>query len=187
VSIGVGTRIWHQVHVREGAKIGCNCNIGKDVYIDSDVVIGDRVKIQNASLLYHGLVVEDGAFIGPGAMFLNDKRPRAINPDGTAKSTEDWEVSAVRIKYGAAIGGGAVVLPGITVGRMAMVGAGAVVSVDVPDHALVQGNPARITAFVCLCGGKAGSWVEDGDHMIGVCPDRHLEIRVEKSHWALMF
>jgi UDP-2-acetamido-3-amino-2,3-dideoxy-glucuronate N-acetyltransferase len=152
--IGPGTRIWHQAQVRERVRIGANCIVGKGVYIDFDVRVGDNVKIQNGAFLYHGLTVEDGVFIGPGACFTNDKRPRAINPDGTLKGDADWEVGRTLIRYGAAIGAGSILLPGITVGRFAMVAAGAVVSRDVPDHGLVAGSPARLVGFVCACGDK---------------------------------
>jgi acetyltransferase-like isoleucine patch superfamily enzyme len=150
--IGEGTRIWHQAQVRERAQIGESCIIGKGVYIDSDVVIGNRVKIQNGASVYHGATVEDGVFIGPHACLTNDKLPRAITPTGTLKQDGDWIVGKILIQYGASIGAGAIILPGITVGRFALVGAGAVVTKDVVAHALVVGNPARLMGYVCLCG-----------------------------------
>jgi UDP-2-acetamido-3-amino-2,3-dideoxy-glucuronate N-acetyltransferase len=150
--LGAGTRIWHQAQVRQGACLGANCIVGKGVYIDFDVSIGDNVKIQNGVYVYHGATVEDGVFLGPGAIVTNDKLPRAINPDGTLKSDADWEVSPILIRRGASIGAGAVVLPGVTVGEFAMVGAGAVVTRDVPAQALVYGNPARSHGYVCRCG-----------------------------------
>lgn len=146
--IGEGTRIWHLVQVRPGAKIGTECIIGRGVFIDSGVVIGNRVKIQNYVSVYHGVTVEDGVFIGPHAVFTNDKIPRAINADGTLKAADDWVVSPTLVRYGASIGTNAVLVCGITVGRWAMVGAGAVVTKDVPDYALVVGNPARIIGYV---------------------------------------
>jgi len=155
--IGAGTRIWHQAQVREGAVIGDECILGKGVYVDAGVRIGDRCKLQNGVYVFHGFDLEDGVFLGPGVMLLNDKSPRAINPDGTLKSESDWTVSKGLVKYGAAIGGGAAVLPGVTIGRFAMVGAGAVVTKDVPDHGLVYGNPARLKGFACECGHPAGA------------------------------
>jgi len=98
--LGSGTRVWHQAQVREGAQIGCNCIVGKGVYIDFDVCIGDNVKIQNYASIYHGAAVEDGVFIGPYACLTNDKRPRAITPDGQLKGGDDWEVGPIYIKYG---------------------------------------------------------------------------------------
>ena len=151
-SVGEGTKIWHQAQVREGAVIGRDCVLGKGAYVDKDVHVGDRCKLQNGSLVYHGFNIEDGVFIGPGVMLLNDKYPRAINPDGSLKSDDDWDVSEGIIEHGAAIGGGAIVLPGVRVGRMAVVGSGAVVTKDVPERAIVAGNPARLRGFACDCG-----------------------------------
>lgn len=150
--IGGGTRIWHQAQVRERAQIGENCIIGKGVYIDLDVRVGNNVKIQNSALLYHGLTVEDGVFIGPGACMTNDAYPRAITPEGQLKADSDWVVGPIRICYGASIGAGAIILPNVTVGRFALVAAGAVVSRSVPDHGLVAGVPARLLGYACRCG-----------------------------------
>ena len=162
-AIGPGTRIWHQAQVRERARLGANCIVGKGAYIDFDVSIGDNVKVQNGVYVYHGVTVEDGVFLGPGVILTNDKLPRAINPDGSLKSDDDWEVSSTLIGRGASIGAGGVVLPGVTVGEFAMVGAGAVVTRDVPAHGLVYGNPARSHGYVCRCGRplqalKNGQW-----------------------------
>jgi len=150
--IGPGTHIWHQAQVREGVHMGANCIVGKGAYIDFGVTIGDNVKIQNGVYVYHGVTVEEGVFLGPGVILTNDKLPRAINPDGTLKGDADWEVSPILIRHGASIGAGAVILPGVTVGEFAMVGAGAVVTHDVPAHGLVYGNPARLHGYVCRCG-----------------------------------
>jgi UDP-2-acetamido-3-amino-2,3-dideoxy-glucuronate N-acetyltransferase len=150
--IGVGTRIWHHAQIREGAVIGGQCIIGKNVYIDFGVRIGDKVKVQNNALLYHGLTVEDGVFIGPQACLTNDRFPRAITPDGDLKGADDWIVGPTLIRYGASIGASATVLAGLTIGRFAMVGAGAVVTRSVPDYGLVVGVPARLVGYVCKCG-----------------------------------
>ncbi|TAN34323.1 N-acetyltransferase [bacterium] len=159
--LGDGTSIWNFAQVREGAEIGSDCIIGTGAYIDAGVVVGDRCKIQNQVCVYHGFTVEDGVFLGPGVLLLNDKLPRAINRDGSPKGAADWTVSQGRVCGGASVGGGSVVLPGVTIGRFAMVGAGAVVTKDVPDHGLVYGNPARPAGHVCFCGTKlpAGSGV----------------------------
>jgi UDP-2-acetamido-3-amino-2,3-dideoxy-glucuronate N-acetyltransferase len=150
--VGKGTKVWHQAQIRENAKVGANCIIGKGVYVDFDVVIGNNVKIQNGASVYHGVTIEDGVFIGPHACLTNDKYPRAITPSGDLKQDQDWEVGRITVKHGASVGARAVVLPDVVIGSFAMIGAGAVVTRDVPDHGLVQGNPARLVGFVCKCG-----------------------------------
>lgn len=150
--IGRGVRIWNRAQVREGAVLGDNCIVGKDAYIDQGVHVGANTKIQNAALIYHGVTIEAGVFIGPQACLTNDLRPRAINPDGSQKAAADWQVTPIRICYGASIGAGAIVLPGVTVGRFAMVAAGSVVTRDIPAHGLVMGVPARLAGYVCSCG-----------------------------------
>lgn len=152
--LGTGTRIWHLVQVREGVSIGENCIVGKDVYIDFDVSIGDNVKIQNSALVYHGVTIEDGVFIGPQVCLTNDRHPRAITHDGKLKGNDDWEVGPILVKQGASLGARSVILPNVTIGRFALVGAGAVVTRDVPDYGLVVGNPARLTGYVCHCARK---------------------------------
>ena len=152
--IGRGTKIWNGSQIREGAKIGENCIISKNVYIDHDVIIGNNVKIQNNVSLFFKSVLEDGVFIGPHVCFTNDKIPRAINNDGSLKRNEDWTPETIFIKNGASVGANATLLSGITIGKWALVGAGAVVTKDVPDHGLVVGNPARLVRYVCKCGKK---------------------------------
>ena len=138
--------------MRTRARIGAECVIGRDAFIDEGVEIGDRVKIQNAALVYHGVTVEDGVFIGPNAILTNDRFPRSITATGELARADDWVVSPIRLRTGASIGAGAVVVAGRDVGRFATVGAGAVVTRSVPDHALVAGNPARRIGWVCACG-----------------------------------
>jgi acetyltransferase-like isoleucine patch superfamily enzyme len=167
--IGEATRIWHHAQIRENARIGNNCIIGKGVYVDHDVIIGDNVKIQNGAFVYHGVTLEDGVFIGPGACLTNDKYPRAILPSGELKGVDDWQVEPSTIRRGASVGARAVVLPGIVVGRFAMVAAGAVVTRDVPDHGLVQGNPARLVGFVCACGRRLTEQGGEGEETRMVC------------------
>ena len=162
-TLGAGTKIWHQAQVREGAVLGRNCILGKGAYIDFDVQIGDNVKIQNRASVYHGVTLENGVFVGPHAIFTNDKLPRAINPDGSLKSDDDWVLGHILVKEGASIGAGAIIVTGVTIGRFAMIGAGAVVTKDVPDYGLVYGNPARLAGYACPCGNKlqrsaAGTW-----------------------------
>ena len=145
--VGKGTEIWNDVKVREGAKIGINCMIHKGVYIDEVVEVGDSVKIQVGASVFKGVSIEDGVFIGPHVCFTNDKNPRAINPDGSSKKATDWKISKTLVKYGASIGANATILPGITIGKWALVGAGAVVTRDVPDFAIVVGSPAKVVGF----------------------------------------
>jgi|SRR3989338_7444693 len=152
--IGSNVSIWHQAQVREGASIGDNCILGKNVYIDKDVQIGDNCKIQNNSSLYRGSLLEKGVFIGPHTILTNDKNPRATNIDGSLKGDGDWQVETILIKEGASLGARVVVLPGITIGKYALVGAGSVVTKDVPDFALVYGHPAQMKGLVCACGRK---------------------------------
>lgn len=144
VSIGKNTKIWHQVQIRDKVKIGANCIFGKNVYIDFETEIGSNCKIQNNCSIYHKTVIEDGVFIGPHVVITNDKTPRAIGINGKLKSVDDWESGKVQVKYGASIGAASVILPNVTIGRFAMIGAGSVVSHDVPDFALVYGNPAKV-------------------------------------------
>jgi len=174
--VGAGTQIWHHAQVREGAVIGKNCIIGKGVYVDFGVVIGDNVKIQNGALLYHGVTVEDGVFIGPQACLANDRIPRAITPDGRLKTAEDWAVGRILVRFGASIGAGAIILPDVTVGRFAMVAAGAVVTHSVPDHGLVIGVPARLVGYVCRCGQRLEK-VEDGWH----CPTCNWQFQLTEA------
>ena len=150
--IGIGTSIWQQAHIREGAQVGTNCVVGRGAYVGPGVKIGSNVKIQNYALIYEPAVIEDGVFIGPAVVFTNDLRPRAINPDGHLKSPSDWEIAGVYISTGASIGANAVCVAPVRIGRWAMIGSGSVVVRDVPDYALMVGNPARQVAWV----GKSG-------------------------------
>jgi len=167
--IGPGTSIWNQCQVREHARLGRGCILSKDVYVDAGVQIGNNVKIQNGISIYHGVTLEDGVFCGPHCVFTNDKLPRSVNPDGSLKGGADWSVSPTLVRTGAAIGAGAIIVCGVTVGRWAMVGAGAVVTRDVPDHGLVYGNPARLHGFVCACGGKLALPAAADGHVTLTC------------------
>ncbi len=172
VVVGPRTSIWHRAQIRVGARIGAECVIGRDAFIDEGVILGDRVKIQNAALVYHGVTVEDGVFIGPNAILTNDRLPRAITATGELARADDWTLSPILLRTGSSIGAGAVVVAGTTVGRFATVGAGAVVTRDVPDHALVAGNPARRLGWVCACGQR----LRIGDSPAGADPDPSAEL-----------
>jgi acetyltransferase-like isoleucine patch superfamily enzyme len=170
--IGEGTRIWHHAQIREGVRLGSHCIVGKGAYIDANVQIGSNVKVQNYALIYQGARLEDGVFIGPHACLSNDRIPRAITPAGQLKRADDWQVGHILVRYGASVGAGAVMLPGVTVGRFAMVGAGAVVTHDVPDFGLVVGQPAQLVGYVCRCGQRM-TRAEDGSFWCSECEERY--------------
>jgi UDP-2-acetamido-3-amino-2,3-dideoxy-glucuronate N-acetyltransferase len=145
-TVGRKTRIWAFAHVLDGARIGNDCNICDHVYIESGVVVGDRVTIKNRVLLFEGVTVEDDVFLGPGVIFTNDLNPRAF-----IKRTGS-ELTTTRVRRGATLGAGVIVVCGITIGENAFVGAGAVLTRDVPAHAFVLGNPGRPVGWACECG-----------------------------------
>ena len=145
--IGEGTRIWHFAHIRDGAKIGKGCNIGKSVYVDMGAVIGDNVKVQNFVSVYRGVVIGDDVFLGPSVTFTNDLYPRAF-------IWEEEQVAPTHVGKGASIGANSTIVCGNNIGEYAMVGAGSVVTRDVPPFALVYGGPAEIKGWVCYCGKK---------------------------------
>lgn len=188
-SLGEGAKVWQHCQVREQAVIGRNCTLSKGVYIDSGVRIGNHVKIQNGISVYHGVTLEDGVFCGPHCVFTNDKQPRAINPDGSLKDVADWTVSETLVRTGASIGAHATIVCGVTIGRWAMIGAGAVVTRDVPDYGLVYGNPAQLRGFVCPCGEKLTRSVERGakdeaGDALTVCPKCKTEILIPQADCA---
>ena len=174
-SVGDGARIWRQVHVRENAVVGAGSNVGAGVYVGEGVRMGRNCKIQNSALLYEGVTLEDGVFVGPQVCFTNDMLPRAVNPDLSLKSTEDWHLGLTLVREGAAVGAQSVVVTGVTIGRWALIGAGSLVSRDVPDHALVYGQPARIKGWVCFCARKL-SVTHVGESAEGWC--EHCQRRV---------
>jgi len=176
--IGAGTKIWRQAHIREHAHIGETCNIGKGVYIDAHVRIGSCVKIQNHASIFEGVTLEDGVFVGPHVCFTNDLIPRAITPEGKLKSADEWEITPTLVQYGASIGAGAVILCGITIGSFALIGAGAVVTRDVPPHALVFGNPARQHGYVCRCARRLTNVRMQDHELLGWCETCGLECHI---------
>ena len=173
--IGAGTRIWHLCHIMPRATIGRQCILGTGVYVDSGVTIGDHVKIQNYVSVFHGVTIEDGVFVGPHVCFTNDLNPRAINPNGSLKSGADWVVSPTLVRRGAAIGANSTIVCGVVIGAWAMVGAGSVVTRDVPEHGLVFGNPARLRGYVCFCGERLSINQESAQ---GVCPKCRAEVAI---------
>lgn len=145
--VGAGTRIWHFSHIMPGARIGLACNIGQNVLIATGVTVGDNVKIQNNVSLYTGVILESDVFCGPSAVFTN-----VINPRSHVSRRDEYRKTLVR--RGASIGANATVVCGVTIDRFAFVGAGAVVTRDVPAFALVLGSPARVRGWMCQCGVK---------------------------------
>lgn len=158
-SIGAGTKIWHFSHIMKGCTIGEHCNIGQNVVISPDVVLGNGVKIQNNVSVYTGVTCEDGVFLGPSCVFTN-----VINPRAFIERKREYRKTVV--KQGASIGANATIVCGHDIGRYAFVGAGAVVTKNVPDYAMVYGIPARIRGWVCQCGEQL---VEDGEEQLR-CP-----------------
>jgi len=145
--VGKGTRVWAGTHIMSGAQIGDNCNIGENCFIESGVIVGNNVKIKNNVALYSGAICEDDVFLGPSCVFTNVSNPRAFIERKT-------EFKKTIVRKGASIGANATIICGHTVGKYAFVGAGAVVSRDVPDFALVYGCPAKIQGHICKCGEK---------------------------------
>ena len=146
-AVGAGTRIWHFSHVAKGARVGANCSLGQNVYVAPGAVVGAGVKIQNNVSVYDGVTLEDGVFCGPSVVFTN-----VINPRSHISRKHEYRPTLVR--QGATLGANATLLCGITIGRFAFVAAGAVVTRDVPDFALVAGNPGRQQGWMCRCGIK---------------------------------
>ncbi|TDD70141.1 acyltransferase [Actinomadura rubrisoli] len=172
-TIGDGTTIWHLAQVREDAELGRDCIVGRGAYVGPGVRIGNEVKLQNHALVYEPAVLEDGVFIGPAAVLTNDPYPRSSDVDGGLKRPGDWKALGVTVREGAAVGARVVVVAGRTIGRWALVGAGAVVTRDVPDFALVVGNPARRIGWV----GRAGEPLEAAGEGLWRCPRTGEEYR----------
>jgi acetyltransferase-like isoleucine patch superfamily enzyme len=172
--IGAGSRIWHLAQVGDDAVVGRACVVGRGAYIGPGVVVGDHVKIQNYALVYQPATLEDGVFVGPAAVLTNDLNPRAVEADGSPKSAAGWAPVAVHVKEGASLGARSVCVAPVTIGRWAMVGAGAVVVADVPDFALVVGVPARRVGWV----GRAGFGLRRRDDETWQCEktgERYVE------------
>lgn len=182
--IGEGTSIWNHVQVREKARIGQNCILSKGVYVDAGVTIGNNVKIQNYVSVYHGVEIADGVFVGPHVCFTNDLLPRAINPDGSLKSASDWVVSPTRVGQGASLGANSTIRCGIVIGEWSMIGAGSVVTQDVPAHGLVYGNPARLRGFVCTCGNVLKEAKIQDEQAAATCAVCGLQTTIPEKDWS---
>jgi UDP-2-acetamido-3-amino-2,3-dideoxy-glucuronate N-acetyltransferase len=177
VKIGNDVKIWHHVHVRSGVEIGSGSIIGRGAYIGADVQIGNNCKIQNYALVYEPAHLEDGVFVGPAAVLTNDLFPRAVTPSMAIKDGSDWVAVGVTILTGASIGARAVCVAPVIIGKWATIGAGAVVTKDVPDFALMLGVPARRVGWV----GKQGHPLTEAGEGKFVCPIDHSEYRLVET------
>lgn len=164
--IGKGTRIWQFCNIMGGSVIGENCNIGQNVFVEKGVRLGNHVKVKNNVALYQGVVCEDDVFLGPNCVFTN-----VINPRSFIERKHEFQETVVR--KGATVGANATILCGNTIGRYAMIGAGAVVTRDVGDYQLVIGNPARAAGYVCKCGCKLQETEEKGEWRCPACGGRY--------------
>jgi UDP-2-acetamido-3-amino-2,3-dideoxy-glucuronate N-acetyltransferase len=165
--LGSGTQVWHLAQVREDARIGRGCILGRGAYVGPGVVLGDNVKLQNYALVYEPARLEDGVFIGPSAVLTNDVYPRSVGVTGQLKRPADWSAKGVVVREGASVGARAVIVAGVEIGRWALIGAGAVVTRDVPDFALVAGVPARRIGWV----GRAGVTLVPQGESLWRCPE----------------
>ena len=161
--IGVSTKIWHFSHVMKNCRIGERCNIGQNVVISPDVVIGNNVKIQNNVSVYTGCILEDDVFCGPSMVFTN-----VVNPRSHVVRRDEYKTTLV--KRGASMGANSTIVCGITIGQYAFIGAGAVVTRDVPPYALMYGNPAKVRGWMCACGIKLPFTTAPGEER-GMCPE----------------
>lgn len=164
--LGDGTSVWHLAQVREDAVLGRDCIVGRGAYVGPGVRMGERCKLQNYALVYEPAILEDGVFVGPAAVFTNDRYPRAITADGRLKDGDDWQAVGVTAHQGASVGARAVCVAPVVIGAWSLVAAGAVVITDVPDHALVAGTPARRIGWV----GRAGLPLEMLGEATWRCP-----------------
>jgi acetyltransferase-like isoleucine patch superfamily enzyme len=166
--LGDGTTVWELAQIRENARLGSGCVIGRGAYVGTGVRIGDNVKLQNYALVYEPAELGDGVFVGPAVVLTNDHYPRSVDPEGKLKRGGDWEAVGVRVAEGASLGARSVCVAPVRVGRWALVAAGAVVTRDVPDFALVAGVPARRIGWV----GRAGVRLveREGEPGVWECP-----------------
>ena len=174
--IGKGTRVWNFVHVRENAKIGENCVLGDYVYVGRGVKIGNGVKLENRATVYEGVTIEDKVVVGPHVIFTNDLIPRSFSTD--------WKIRQTLVKEGASIGAGTVIVCGVTIGEYALIGAGSVVTENIPLQALAYGNPARVRGFVCRCGRKLETEEKKKNYVLMKRPPCREEYKIPMEDYA---
>lgn len=172
-SVGTGTRVWAFAHVLAGAVVGSDCNICDGAYIESGAVVGNGVTVKNQVMVFEGVTIEDDVFLGPGVIFTNDMNPRAF-----IKKHGD-ELVTTRVRRGATLGAGCVVVCGSTIGEFAFVGAGAVVIGDIPAHSFVVGNPARVIGWACRCGRRLPDSLQCGCGLRWVAEQGQLRLRAD--------
>ena len=168
--IGEGTQVWNFVHVRENAEIGKECVLADYVYVGRGVKVGNGVKLENRATVYQGVTIEDKVFVGPHVTFTNDFFPRSFSTD--------WKILPTHVKEGASIGAGTVIVCGTAIGEYALIGAGSVVTENIPSHALAYGNPARIRGFVCRCGRKLETKEKKKDCVLMKCQFCREEFKI---------
>lgn len=171
--LGDKVDIWAFTQVRAGASVGESTMIGSHSYIDTDVTIGARCKVQTGVRIFRGVTVADGVFIGPGCIITNDLRPRAINIDGSLKDADDWTVTETHVDTGASLGAGSVILAGAHIGEFALIGAGSTVARAVLPHAITVGSPANQIGWACHCGDRLRE-----DHEGWRCPTCHKTVPI---------
>jgi len=176
VSLGSGTKIWHFVHVMKDAKIGKDCVLADYVYVGRGVKIGNGVKLENRATVYEGVTIEDKVFVGPHVTFTNDLIPRSFNTD--------WKILQTLVKEGSSIGAGTVIVCGVTIGEYALIGAGSVVTENIPPHALAYGNPARIRGFVCRCSRKLETEEKKKTYVLMKCQFCREEYKIPMEDYA---
>ncbi len=174
--IGDGTRVWNFVHVREKAEIGKECVLADYVYVGRKVRIGNSVKLENRATVYEGVTIEDNVFVGPHVTFTNDLYPRSFN--------KDWKILPTLVKEGGSIGAGTVIVCGVTIGEYALIGAGSVVTENIPSHALAYGNPATIRGFVCRYARKLDVEETKKNHVSMKCPVCNEKYKIPVEDYA---
>ena len=175
-SIGEDSQVWDFTQIRERVVIGNSCVVGRNVYIGPGVSIGNNCKIQNNSLIYNPALIQNGVFIGPGVILTNDRHPRSVNPDGSIKTQNDWKMVGIEIHEGASIGAGSICVAPAKIGKWCLIGAGSLVTKDVPNFALVVGNPATQIGWVSKSGKRL---VEKGEFFI--CIENNEVFKLENN------